>query len=448
VSVLIYRGWELDWPEAVFTYEWEGGALRKTLGLGDLPRPAGPDPGLDNLLAHAGLAFARYFFRLADFDQVHVEPLRLPPPAVRFWELSFRNGLAEMRYRNGLDVRKPVSVTCSPDAPRYEPAEVEGRRHALLLNGGGKDTAVAGEILKAIGLPFTWLTVHSPITGSMKGIVEASGNPSHHHLEHRAFDPEVHRRGRYKDALAPRLGYIGLIAAHLTGARYIVTANEHSANYGNVKVGDVEINHQHGKTLRAERAFSQYAETRLLRGVRFFSLLAPLYELQIASVFARHPQYFGRFLSCNVGQRRNAWCGECPKCAFVHLILAPYLDGETLRGIFGSDLFASEKGRYWLRRLTVERKPFECVGTKDEAKLALHLALARHPRPEGVGEEEWERVRRLCAGIDPQALADDILGTWDRPHAIPEELAPAVLGWFERNLGRTSRTPRTSRTDK
>jgi len=151
VSVLIYRGWELDWPEAVFTYEWEGGALRKTLGLGDLPRPAGPDPGLDNLLAHAGLAFARYFFRLADFDQVHVEPLRLPPPAVRFWELSFRNGLAEMRYRNGLDVRKPVSVTCSPDAPRYEPAEVEGRRHALLLNGGGKDTAVAGEILKADG---------------------------------------------------------------------------------------------------------------------------------------------------------------------------------------------------------------------------------------------------------------------------------------------------------
>jgi hypothetical protein len=355
-------------------------------------------------------------------------------PAVRFFELSFQTGVAEMRYRNGLDVRKPVNVSCSPHAPRYEPVEAGGRRHALVLNGGGKDTAVAGEILKEIGLPFTWLTVHSPMTESMKGIVEASGNPSHHHLEHRAFDPEVARQARYKDALAPRLGFLSLIAAYLTGSRYIITANEHSANYGNVKVGGIEINHQHGKSLRAERSFSKYVETHLLRGVRFFSLLAPLYELQIASVFARHPGYFGRFLSCNVGQRRNVWCGECPKCAFVHLILAPFLDGDTLRGIFGRDLFASEKGRYWLRRLTVARKPFECVGTKDEAKLALHLALERHPRPEGVGEEEWEAVRQLCAGIDPRSLSEEILSSWDRPHAIPEEISPAVFEWFERNF--------------
>lgn len=434
MSVLIYRSWELSWPEVVYTYEWDGGTLRKTLGLGDLPRPPGPDPGLDNLLAHAGLAFARYYFGLADFDQVHVEPLRLPERAVRFWEQSLQTGVAEMRYRNRLDVRKPVHVSCLPLAPRYEPAVSAGRRHALLLNGGGKDTAVAGEILKAVGLPFTWLTVHSPVTGSMQGIVAASGVAAHHHLEHRAFDPEVARAARYKDALAPRLGFLSLIAAHLTGARYIVTANEHSANYGNVKVRGIEINHQHGKSLRAELAFSRYVEAYLLRGVRFFSLLAPLYELQIASVFARHPQYFDRFLSCNVGQRRNVWCGECPKCAFVHLILAPYLDGGVLRGIFGRDLFASEKGRYWLRRLTVERKPFECVGTKDEAKLALHLALRRHPRPDGVSEEEWDEVRQLCAGIDPEALGAEILGSWDRPHAIPEELAPQVLEWFGRNL--------------
>jgi hypothetical protein len=435
MSVLYYRSWELDWPEVVFTYEWDGGTLRKTLGLGGLPRPAGPDPGLDNLLAHAGLACARYFFKLADFDQVHVEPLRLPPPAVRFFELSFQTGVAEMRYRNGLDVSKPVAVSCSPDAPQYEPAQGAGRRHALLLNGGGKDTAVAGEILKEIGLPFTWLTVHSPVTEAMKGIVEASGVSSHLHLEHRAFDPEVARRARYKDALAPRLGFLSLIPAYLTGASYVVTANEHSANYGNVKVGGIEINHQHGKSLRAERSFSKYVETYLLRGVRFFSLLAPLYELQIASVFARHPQYFGRFLSCNVGQRRNAWCGECPKCAFVHLILAPFLDAATLWGIFGRDLFATEKDCYWLRRLTLERKPFECVGTKTEAKLALHLALERHARPDGVPVEDWEELRQLCAGIDPRALADKILRSWDRPHAIPGELAPAVLEWYTRNLG-------------
>lgn len=439
MKLLTFESWERSGAEILYTYRWDGGVERKTLGLGGLAAELDrvPPEALANALAHAGLAFARYFFGLDDFDGVYCEPLWLPHRAIRYFELSFQSSLAEMRYRNGLDVRKPVQVTCSTEAPRYFPAtaqEVPLADHALLLDGGGKDTAVAAELLKAIGLPFTWLTVHQPRTASMQGIIDASGNPRSVHLDHRGWDDDVARRARYKDVLAPRLGFLGMVAAVVLGTRYVITANERSASEGNLTVHGVEINHQVGKSLRSERAFSTYADRRLLSGVRFFSALAPLWEIQIARIFAGFPQYFPRFLSCNVGQRRNVWCGECPKCAFVYLLLAAFLEPPVLRSIFGRDLFASERIRYWLLRLTKQRKPFECVGTKPEAKMALWLALERQPRPDGVSEEEWQEVRDLVADVDPVALAAEVLERPDGPHALPPELAPAILDWLGRRL--------------
>ncbi len=441
MTLLVYESWRLDYPEAVYTYRWDGrstsGTERVTMGLGAIPAAdlaAVPAAGLANLLAHAGVAFARYLLPLDDFDQLHVEPLALPPPAIAYFERTFRRGLAEMRYRNGLDVKKPFHVTASPFAPGYAPAPLAdgAGEHALLLNGGGKDSAVAGEILQAISLPFTWLTVQSPLAPAMRGVIEASGNPRALHIEHRPADPALVSRFLYKDVLAPRLGFIALIPAYVYGMRYVVTANEHSANFGNLVVDGVAINHQAGKSLAAETAFADYVERYLVPGLRYFSVLAPLYELQIARLFAGRPQYFAQFLSCNVGFRDNRWCGECPKCAWVYLILAAFLEAEALDAIFGADLFASDKIRYWLRRLIRERKPFECVGTKDEAKLALALALARHGRPQGIADEGWAELRELSADADVPALAAEILERWDRPHGMPEEIAARVMEHFER----------------
>ncbi len=441
MKLLVYESWRLDYPQVVYSYRWDGGVERVTLGLGEIPQAAlaaAPADGLANLLAHAGVAFARYLAPLDDFDQLHVEPLALPPPAVRYFERTFERGLAEMRYRNGLAVRKPFQVTASPDAPRYAPAPLHpaaGADQALLLNGGGKDSAVAGEILKAIGLPFTWLTVQSPRAAAMAGVVDASANPRAIHLEHRPADPALTVRFRYRDVLAPRLGFIALIPAYVHGMRYVVTANEHSANFGNLVVDGVAINHQAGKSLAAETAFARYVERYLVPGLRYFSLLAPLYEIQIARLFAACPQYFGRFLSCNVGWREERWCGECPKCAFVYLILAAFLPPEPLRAIFGAELFARPPIRGWLRRLIRERKPFECVGTRDEARLALALALVRQPRPAGVDDADWTAFAALAADVDLPSLSADILERWDRPHGLPSELAGVVLACFARSLG-------------
>jgi len=430
VKVLVYESWRLDYPQAVYTYRWDGGVEEVTLGLAALPEAdlaAAPREGVASLLAHMGVAFARYLLPLDDFGQLHVECLALSPREIAHFERAFRRGLAEMRYRNGLGVQLPFGVTSSPLAPRHAPAPIgwtpAGRGEALLLNGGGKDSAVAAEILKAIGVPFTWLTVQRPQAPAQRGVIAASGNPRAIHLEHRPAPPALAARFRYRDVVAPRLGFVALLPAYVYGHRYVVTAKERAASFGNLTGDGVTINHQEGKSLAAESAFADYVEGHLVPGLRYFSLLAPLYEIQIARLFAGHRQYFDRFLSCNVGFRENRWCGECPKCAWVYLILAAFLDAGDLRAIFGADLFASERIRYWLRRLIRERKPFECVGTKGEARLALHLALARHG--------EHESLRELCADADVPALTAELLDTWDRPHRIPEEIAarlPAVLG--------------------
>jgi len=54
-------------------------------------------------------------------------------------------------------------------------------------------------------------------------------------------------------------------------------------------------------------------------------------ELWVAQVFSELEQYHHVFRSCNrafaqaPGERATQWCGECDKCLFVNLVLAPFL---------------------------------------------------------------------------------------------------------------------------
>ncbi|HEX2252397.1 MAG TPA: hypothetical protein VHQ65_03920 [Thermoanaerobaculia bacterium] len=434
MKLLVYEGFERAGAEVAFAYRSDGRVWHLRLGLGDLAAPFAelPAEAARHLLAHTGVAFARYLFPLDDFDQLHVEPVHLPPSAARFHERSLLHHLAETRYRHGLPVTKRVGVTSSPLAQRSAPLEREWRDEALLLDGGGKDSAVAAEALKAAGVPFTWLAVGSPPSAAQHDLAAASGNPRLVVLEHRAHHPEIHDGAPYPEMLAPRLGVLAVLAAAALGTRWVVLANERSAGFANLTVDGLAVNHQWGKSLAAERAFADHAERHLVRGLGFFSLLAPLWEIQIARIFARYPAYHRRFLSCNLGQRRGAWCGHCPKCAFVYLLLAAFLPADEVAAIFGGELLASPRIRYWVERLTRGRKPFECVGTREEARLALSLALERLARPAQVAPEAWARLRELAGERRPADRR--MLTEIHLDHRIPSELAPAVLAFFRREL--------------
>jgi hypothetical protein len=69
------------------------------------------------------------------------------------------------------------------------------------------------------------------------------------------------------------------------------------------------------------------------------------------------------------------WCGDCPKCRFVFLAMAPFIPRERLARIFGKDLFADPAQiPGYLELLGIDaHKPFECVGEVEESVVALSM---------------------------------------------------------------------------
>ncbi len=176
------------------------------------------------------------------------------------------------------------------------------------------------------------------------------------------------------------------ITAYLSGLRYIVLSNEASANESTV-IG-MDVNHQYSKSFEFERDFHEYEEKFLGTGCYYFSFLRPLLEFQIAELFSRHEKYLPIFRSCNLGSKvsPDIWCGDCPKCLFICLILSPFVSHERLVRIFGKDLMNDENMLGYFIELIgqSEHKPFECVGSIDEVNLAVSMAIRSY---EASGEE-------------------------------------------------------------
>ena len=74
----------------------------------------------------------------------------------------------------------------------------------------------------------------------------------------------------------------------------------------------------------------------------------------------------------------DRWCGRCPKCRFVGLMLAPFLAPAELTAIIGTDMFADPTQVEGFAALMSDvDKPFECVGERRESAAALRLLAGR-----------------------------------------------------------------------
>jgi hypothetical protein len=146
----------------------------------------------------------------------------------------------------------------------------------------------------------------------------------------------------------------------------------------------MDINHQYSKSEQFEGDLRDYLRKWVSPEIEYFSFLRPLNELKIARIFAglkNFDRYAGIFTSCNANFKIHKekssvlWCGNCPKCAFVFLILAPFVDRDRLTGIFGQNLLEREDLiPLWEELLgLLNFKPFECVGTPEESRAALYL---------------------------------------------------------------------------
>ena len=264
-----------------------------------------------------------------------------------------------------------------------------------------------------------------PAAGSVAGAepegqtVSALGGPQDCRAR-RTLDPEMlalNRQG-YLNGHTPFsaiVAFSSVVAAFLNGRSYIALSNETSANETTVK--DSFVNHQYSKSYEFEEHFQQYLGEIVTSDIHYFSLLRPLSEIQIAALFAQCRAYHPVFLSCNRGSKKGIWCGNCPKCLFVYIILTPFLTEEELAAIFGSKLLDKPTLEKDFRELVGidENKPFECVGTRGEVAAALKNYVQR-----GGRSLLTDRYREEILSAQGDLAA--YLAGWEERNSVPQEL--------------------------
>ena len=383
-------------------------------------------------LVHFGRLFAPHLPL-----RIRVRALSLDPAdeeRFRTWCIGI---LGEALYINRLPAELDLTFSGERLAPRQGAANLGER--AVLMSGGGKDSAVMGEVLKALDVPFRWFCIRegseaptrelAKIAGSAPPASSAWCNEIRGESGFEEFNPAhlrwIHRRQKKRDRGRRWLSLMshvveGCFQAELSGSRYVVVGNERSANEGNgIYIGDLEVNHQYSKSYAFEEEFAVFLAKYLHPELSYASLLMPLSELQIAKIFTSYPQYFPVFRSCNLRLGTTKWCLDCPKCAFVFLMLSAFVDGAQVSEVFGADLL-SDSGHVqtFLDLCGLGRhKPLECVGEAGECLLALYLASQRrtaaplHPR----------LAAALPSDEEARALQDRILGEFNDDNGLPPQ---------------------------
>jgi UDP-N-acetyl-alpha-D-muramoyl-L-alanyl-L-glutamate epimerase len=396
---------------------------------------AGDRERVDGLLSLLHWVAGVSYYKAAVPPNVACETGDPPPASGDLLEALYSEGLGEFAFVNGLPGLP------RPEFPRSSGVAVRivGRspRRVLVPVGGGKDSAVAIEVVRASGLESALFSVGN--AGPIGGTVAAAGLPRF--LATRSIDPrliELNRSGALNGhvPVTAIVGCAALLTAALNGFDTVALANERSASAGNTMLDGVEVNHQFSKSRRVERLLSA-AVAEIEPDVQIFSVLRPASELSIARAFSRLERYHPVFTSCNrifkldPALRLTSWCCDCDKCRFVFLILAPFMEPDALARIFGRAMLGDERqyAGFALLAAAGGHKPFECVGETTEVLAAIRL-LADDPR-----WRDQPVVRRLANEVlsrfpsgatDPEpvfALHDD--------HQVPPELfaqVDALLG--------------------
>jgi hypothetical protein len=381
------------------------------------------------------------YYKAAVPPEIRIESYAIDAATSALLTEIYENGLGEFAYRNGMSLRGkiefPVAAT-PPGDVGAGPARVIGlRHHALVAIGGGKDSLVSIEALRAAGVAQTvcWIG-SSPLITSC---AERTGLPTLH-IE-RKLAPELFELNK-QGALNGHIPVTAVnsailaLAALLVDADQVVFSNERSASYGSVIPGTGEVNHQWSKGWTFERDFAAHLRRRVAGDLGYYSLLRPFSELAVARQFAKTDFYDAHFSSCNrnfhiLGERpTQRWCGVCPKCHFVFLALAPFMPKPRLLNIFGRNLLDEPEQAAGFDALLEyqDHKPFECVGEGKESRAAMAL-LAASP-----SWREDALVSRFDREIRPQLDAGELqlapLLVADGEHGIPAELWSALRANF------------------
>ena len=391
-----------------------------------------------------GMAEAVSYWKAVCSPEMRVECGELSTEQISWWKKLYYLGLGEFFYVNGISTDMDSFVNIVPTGS-FDSSLTENKRElngCLVPIGGGKDSALTIETLTQAGMKCRCYAINKRC--SISATVEVAGLPEDALIiSQRKFDRsliELNNKG-YLNGHTPFSSIVAFsaeITAYLNGLKYVVLSNESSANESTVAGQDV--NHQYSKSFEFERDFHEYEEKFLKSGVYYFSFLRPLSEFQIAKMFVSHEKYLPVFRSCNLGSKvsPDIWCGECPKCLFVCLILSPFLSPSKLRSVFGKDLLNDSAMMDYFIELIGQsvHKPFECVGSIDEVNLAVSLAIEKYEAndvPLPLLFEEYKN-RGLYHPEETDRINSEYCHGFNNDNLLPDTFKQILLKEMERLL--------------
>lgn len=401
--------------EYEFFPEWKWNGLEIPA---DMPREL-----IEYVIFSIGMTELVSYWKCACPPLVRVMCGSLGEEQIKWWKKLYWGGLGEFFYRNGIETAfddfMRIEADCT-EVRKFDDPYKGGRKGALIPVGGGKDSIVTLELLKGMQSDNLCYIIN-PRQTTLDCAHTAGYSDDRIVGLKRSIHPELLRRNadgwlNGHTPFSAIVAFSSYLAALITGKKYIALSNESSANEGNVN--GTGVNHQYSKSTEFERDFRTYCEKWLTVPPEYFSMLRPWSEWQIAQRFVRYPKYLPVFKSCNLGSKTDSWCGKCAKCLYVYIMLAAFLDDAELKKIFGSDMLDNPEFSGMFDGLVYADfdKPFECVGTRAEIRLALYNAYKRR---EG-GYVPLLLKKYISAEPDIPESLDDF---YDGDNFIPEELA-------------------------
>ncbi len=359
--------------------------------------PAGPRWQTAEARAAARLVFLLAgvsYYKTAAPPVIDLGGTALTEAELAFLREFYLQGLGEFAYRNALDLSDlRIEAVLAPG--ERAPISTSGQR-ALVPFGGGIDSIVVVERVRRLA-DAALFVVNRPSDrfGAIEAPAAVTGLPVVR--AEREIDPQLLRSAElgFLNGHVPVTGILSalaVLAAVLDERDAVVMSNEWSASVPTLEDQGRPVNHQYSKGASFEAAFRQVLAEIPARMPEYFSWLRDRTELWVGQEFAALQAYHGSFRSCNKAfysdpaRRLDHWCGQCDKCCFIDLILAPFLPAEALRQIFritGEPLEDPGLAGKFRALLGAGAKPFECVGEVSECRAAVLLAARRDDRADG-----------------------------------------------------------------
>jgi len=368
-----------------------------------------------------------------------IHPYAMDEQEAAFWNDIWRNGLGEFLYNNKLELSL-LATFSAQDGLRFAHEDShEDYSGALLGIGGGKDSIVAGELLRDLNIPLTgFVMATGEQLGQAGNVAETMG------IEllavQRRLDTQLLKLQELPGAYIGHVpislifGLIGASLAISNNSSYVIVANEASASIPRITWEGRAINHQWSKSFGFEKSLQAFIQHVISPDITYFSAIRPLSSIGVAKSFSKYPQYFEVFTSDNFVFRIDParrppgrWSLESPKSLSSYILLAPWISNEEVHRIFAMDLFGDESlARPFLELTGVEGEPpLDCVGTVDELVLSMNL-LAASGRYSDTTLMRLAQERGVIRSDDWQQKLQDLLAL-QSGEAFPPELRESIL---------------------